>query len=68
MNENQLLRKKEDLLFSVLFGGGPSRFHGGSPCPEKSLSFRYDIVRRIMLALSSCEVMAAGNGSILASS
>lgn len=47
---------------------GPSLVHGGSPWPEKSLSFRYDIVSRMMEALSNCDVIAAGRGSILASS
>lgn len=56
------------LLFKFLFRGGVSRFHGGSPCPEKSRNFRYEMVRRIMEALSSCDVMAAGSGSIFANS
>lgn len=61
-------RRSKEVPFRVLFDGGPSLFHGGSPCPEKSLNFRYDIVSRIILALSSCEVMAAGSGSIFANS
>ncbi len=47
---------------------GISLVHGGSPCPEKSLNFRYEMVNLIMEALSNCEVMAAGKGNILANS
>lgn len=47
---------------------GCSLIQGGSPLLEKSLRRRKDIVSRMMDALSSCEVMAGGKGSILASS
>jgi len=56
------------LPLTDLLGGGPSRDHGGSPWLEKSRSLRYEIVNLIMEALSSWEVMAAGSGSIFASS
>lgn len=56
------------LPLTDLFGGGPSRFHGGSPWPENSRSLRYEMVSLIMEALSNWEVIAAGNGSIFASS
>lgn len=47
---------------------GFSLAHGGSPLLENSLSRRNEMVSRMMDALSSCDVMAGGSGSILASS
>lgn len=65
---DRIIKTTYYLPLSVLLGRGPSRLHGGSPWPEKSLNFRYEIVSLIMLALSNCEVIAAGKGSIFASS
>jgi hypothetical protein len=60
---------KQSIKVFVPFGGlHPGDGHGGKPCSEKSLSFRYEMVSLMMDALSSWDVIAAGRGSILANS
>jgi len=71
MRETHDLRPLERTVkvrLPFLFCEGLSLTHGGSPWEEKSLSLRKEIVSRMMDALSSCEVMAAGSGNNLASS
>ena len=42
--------------------------HFGSALSAKSRNLRYPIVKRMIDALSSCEVIAEGNGNIFANS
>lgn len=56
------------LLFNILLIVLFSLVHCGSPWLVNSRSLRKLIVSLIIEALSSCEVIAAGNGSNLANS
>ena len=68
-DEDVELDAEEDVVGDALLPEeGWSLIQGGSPLLEKSLRRRNEMVSRMMEALSNCDVMAGGRGSILASS